>query len=758
MSEREEPLSPNSKVALTPTVSGPNAYFLEPVNAESSTGPKKTFVDYANLVLHHKVVLAICVLAGMAVSIMAILKETPLYRASATIEIRTPKTGASLINVGGSEFELADTGAELETQIRILESGKLADRVRARLRAENPNRVYEVRDVFAGWRRRLGLPAKTRRIQVAVIPEVTTKAVVLGTSRIVQLTCESWDPKLTADYANALANEYILYNQENLGESMNQISSWLAKQVRDARDQLEQSENQLQTYTRDENLVYTGDEKEESAEHKKLRQLQEDLAKATADRIVKQAAYETARSGPVNAIPDVANNEHLNAYETKLSNLQWQLQDLRRQYTDEHYKVKAVMAQIRDVQANIDQERRAIVERIRTEYEQSRNVEQMLSSAYAAQLPKASNTAQKGIQYGLMKWDVDTNRRVYEELLQRVKATSIGSSLQANNSVVLDSAKIPPSPFRPAVTRYVGTGTLAGLLVGVLAIFMGEFVNRNLKAPGEAAFHLGVPELGVIPSHESTLLHRPSAVFPKLLGSEGDRGHVELVTWEDRPSPMAEAYRSTLASILLSSNGQRHQVVLVTSSGRGEGKSSTVSNLGLALAEIRQRVLLIDADLRKPSLHTIFKVANTWGLSDVLREKTSLKDSPLEALARATSIENLYVLPSGPGAISIASLFYSDRMAALIDRLRREFDAIIIDTPPISYLSDARFVGQVADSAVLVVRAGVTSRDAAIATQQRLKEDGIPLLGTILNAWDGRAKSRYSYSYSSYPYDQAPED
>jgi receptor protein-tyrosine kinase len=192
-------------------------------------------------------------------------------------------------------------------------------------------------------------------------------------------------------------------------------------------------------------------------------------------------------------------------------------------------------------------------------------------------------------------------------------------------------------------------------------------------------------------------------------------------------------------------------VIMITSAGKGEGKSSIVSNLGIALAEINLKVLLIDADMRKPHLHDIFNVSNSWGLSDLLREKSSLENCPVEALSRKTDIEGLSLLPSGPGTLSIANLLYSRRLADLLKRLRAEFDIVVIDTPPMLYISDARVLGRLADGAILVLRASKTTRDAARAAKQRLVDDGIPVLGTILNEWDFRAKSRYGY-YTTYTY------
>jgi receptor protein-tyrosine kinase len=292
-------------------------------------------------------------------------------------------------------------------------------------------------------------------------------------------------------------------------------------------------------------------------------------------------------------------------------------------------------------------------------------------------------------------------------------------------------------------------GLASGLALALGIVIGGEYVNRSLRAPGESPFHLRVPELGVIPAKAAVV---DQVLMPNILPKNGGNGagqkpRLELVTWQDRPSMLAEAYRNALTSILAANAKGRPKVILITSAGHGEGKSSTVSNLGIALAEINQRVLLIDADLRKPRLHDIFNLPNTWGLSDLLREKSSLSDCPIEALARKTEVDSLYVLPSGPGTVSITNLLYSTRMADLLDRVRSDFDITIIDTPPMSYLSDARVLGQLADAAILVIRAGRTTRDEVRAAKERLVDDGIRVLGTILNGWEPKSKAKYGYGY-----------
>jgi capsular exopolysaccharide synthesis family protein len=177
--------------------------------------------------------------------------------------------------------------------------------------------------------------------------------------------------------------------------------------------------------------------------------------------------------------------------------------------------------------------------------------------------------------------------------------------------------------------------------------------------------------------------------------------------------------------------------------------------LGIALAEIQQRVLLIDADMRQPRLNDVFNVPNSWGLSDLLREKSALRESPLEALVQRTEIPNLYILTSGPSTNNTTNLLHSSRMLELIQRLRTDFDSILIDTPPMLNISDARILGRLVDAAVLVFRAGKTSRDVALAAKRRLTDDGIPVIGTILNGWDLKSLNRYGYGGSYSPYESS---
>jgi receptor protein-tyrosine kinase len=227
----------------------------------------------------------------------------------------------------------------------------------------------------------------------------------------------------------------------------------------------------------------------------------------------------------------------------------------------------------------------------------------------------------------------------------------------------------------------------------------------------------------------------------------------ELATSNQKPSLVAESFRATLASVLFSqANGSQIQVIAITSSNPSEGKTTIASNLGIALAEIGRRVVIVDADMRKPRLHQVSGQANSWGLNEILQDRDPVMEYPCETLARKTAIPNLSVVVSGRGSGGAASLLHSPRLAELLKRLREEFDFVLIDSPPMLQLADSRVLGRLANGVILVIRSGRTHQNLAAASVQRFHSDGTRVLGTILNDWNPKAsnQSYYPYSYSYY--------
>ena len=338
--------------------------------------------------------------------------------------------------------------------------------------------------------------------------------------------------------------------------------------------------------------------------------------------------------------------------------------------------------------------------------------------------------------------EADGNRQFYEAMSRRVDEASLASTVRQSNIRLVGPAQPPSRPFKPNLPLNLAMGIFGGLMLGVGYVMLREQTNSALRAPGEAGAYLTLPELGAIPRADKWRLP-----LPGLPGPHNGKLHVERASLEQPLSGVSEFFRATLASILSAGHhGERPQILVITSSRPNEGKTTVVSNLGVALAEIGNKVLLIDGDLRRPRLHHVFDQTNSWGLSDVLREKNAIEDLPLEALVKKTAVPRLSLMPSGTCTDNIFGLLCSGRMARLMPRFRQEYDYVLVDAPPCLEFADARIMAHYAEKLLLVVRADFTDRRTAQAAVQRLLLDRIPVMGVIFNDWDPTHSDLYSYA------------
>ena len=361
---------------------------------------------------------------------------------------------------------------------------------------------------------------------------------------------------------------------------------------------------------------------------------------------------------------------------------------------------------------------------------------------------------------------METNKKLYDAALQQGKEASLSSAMRTSNARVVDPAIVPGSPRTPNLPLNITLSMLGGLFCGVVFVIVRSRSDASIQVPGLLEAHLNLRELGIIPVATADPEIRALSGAPRAIGpASGNGGGVttsqrdkrpkdclELVTWSRKSSVISEAFRSTMTSILFSGeNGDRPRVLVITSASPQEGKSTVVSNLAIALAEINHRVLLVDADMRLPRLHSIFDLPNTFGLSDVLHDRRPIHEYIDESLVRETHIPDLYVLPAGPARTNLSRLLYSTRMKELITRFRDSFDTILIDSAPVLSVPDSRFLARAADAVILVVRAHQTHQEAAYAAVKCFEEDGRQVLGTILNDWDPRVSAYGQYnSYSGY--------
>ena len=345
--------------------------------------------------------------------------------------------------------------------------------------------------------------------------------------------------------------------------------------------------------------------------------------------------------------------------------------------------------------------------------------------------------------YDALKRELDTNLQNYQAMSQRVNDAAVAAAVRQSNIRLVSSARPPARPYKPNVPLNVAIGTFGSLMLAISCVMLQEQSNSFLRAPGEAGMYLTLPELGAIPTAVNGSL--PAL---RVLSSDSGKLRVErAAALEEQSSRLSESFRTTLVSILSAGhNGEHPHVLVVTSSRPMEGKTTVVSNLGIALAQISDKVLLIDGDMRRPTLHKVFEQANSWGLSDVLREKNAIEDLPLDVLVKKTAIPHLYLLPSGACTDNIFSLLSCGRMARLLPRFRQEFDYVLVDAPPCLEFADARIMARYAEKLLLVVRANYTDRKTAQVAVQRLLLDGISIMGVILNRWDPARSDLYVYA------------
>lgn len=710
--------------------------------------------------------------AGVALALVLAYSQPPVYQAKALIEVQginenflNHRDIDPTVEAGSIEIE-----SYLQTQIKILGTDTLLGSVADRLHLEQ-SPEFQPRPGLAG-RIRAALHLKPavggadpRQTAIAIMAKNLT-ARLSGETHIIEVAFESHSPRTAAAVANAIAQEYITRNLDKRLSTTEHTATWLSGQLAELKGNLDQAEGDLERYVVSHDLLYTGDTQKDSVAEARLRELQNALTTAQEARITEQSHYELVASTPLDKLSDAVDSEAIRAYQAKLTDLREKYAEARAVYTPEHYKVKQIQGQINEVSNAIEGERKALLNRLKGQYAAAVRREKLIHGDLDSQAGVVRAQTAGAVEYNTLKRSVETYRKLYDSTLERVKETELAAAIRANNVQIAENAAPPMAPVRPSKPMYGAVGMFAGLVVGLVMAMGRGRRNRQLRVPGEIGARLGLHELGSIPSAAIDLPHsvkeetgirarirsyrriEPPAGAP----SEFLRDWLETVTWRQRESALAESYRGVLAS-LMHSGAQAPRVVAVTSAMEGEGKTTTATNLGIALAESGRKVLLIDADRRRPHLDRVFHVPNQWGLSDYLLETTPTRLMDVSRLVSATEVPNLSVLPAGTDRSCVPNLVDNARAADLLAALGKRYDTIVIDTPPMLALSDARGIGRMTDGVVLVVRAERTPEQMLLAMAEKLAHDGTPVLGTVLNSWKPARGSKASdYQCAEYSY------
>ncbi len=704
-------------------------FLYEPEQASELLDLRKIW----SAVWRHRLLVMAIVAVSVAVGVLALFLVHPTYRATSSVEIED-----QAVKVLGTEDVQAssnsqDTDRLLQTQIDILHSRALAERVADGLNLAGDDRFLQAEGVKPK-------PAIKREQVIQVLRDNLSASLPRG-SRVVPIEFDSASPALAATIANSYADNLIAGNLQRHYDTSSYSKDFLQNQLTLTKGRLEQSETALLNYARSVGLVDpsaggdptdVGSNAPHSLTSANLIELNQSLAAAKATRIQAQGRWQQAQATPLMSLPDVLANPAIQQMAQKRAELEAQYeQDLQHRMPD-HPVVKQELAAIQSLDRQTAALATGIRNSIQNQYKTAVAQEAELSGT-VNQLKGATLAEQSlGIRYNILKREVDTNRELYNALLQRYKEVSAEAGVTSNNISVIDRADPPLLPVSPNPKINIALSLLAGLVLAMAAVAALETFHDGVRAPDEVEQRFGVALLGVIPR-----LKGPAAA--------------QLV---DRSSEISEAYQTVRASVELSSDKGAPRTLVVTSSREGEGKSTTALAMARDAAMSGRKVLLIDADMRRPSVHRLLGIQKIPGLSNMLTQQL-----PASAVIHKTDTDGLFVMPAGPKPPSPAELLGGAGFRALLTYLKDEYDQIIIDSPPVLGLADAPRLASIVDGTLMVMEANRSHRGAITASMRRLAAARANIIGAVLVKFDPKkADPTASYMLNYYSYGDNDDD
>ncbi|MFQ5777054.1 MAG: GumC family protein [Terriglobia bacterium] len=695
-------------------------------------------------------------LVVLTLGLIGTLKQKPLYRARVVLEVEKEKPQLLTLQ---ELFEL-DTVSDtyLQTQYKMLESESLARRVIERLRLDTLEEFNPSSSWWSWWNnaskktvaqaQSLGVVAASSD-QDPLAYEITKKHFrnrlriePIRRSRLVAVSFESQNPELAARVANTLAASYIEQSLEIRWEAAQKAAEWLSQQLDTMKAKLEKSEEEFLQYGRDHGLLFLESEQghSENVGHERLRQLQAELTRAQAERFEKESLYRLIQASEAEALPGVFENRLMQDLTVRLAELKREQAQLVTTFTADYPRVKQVQSQMDALEAVRTRERERAVQRITNDYLAAGRREELLREAFHEQRRQADLTAEKSVQYNILKREVETNKELYEGLLQRLKQAGMSTGVKASNIRIADRAEVSEKPVKPRIALNLALAGLLGLGLGVGAASLQEALDNTLKTPEDVERFLHVPSLALIPAVES-LNHRSgrkSTLSERWHRIEGNAQPQRL---------LAETFSCLRTSVLLSTPEHPVRSLLLSSAEPSEGKTTISGNLAISLAQLGQRVLLIDADLRHPCVHEFFDLPRNAGLVDYLTGP-----QPWQAFVQSSKWAGLDVLVSGPVPPNPAELLSSERMRDLIQMAMADYNFVLLDSPPLLSVADSRVLATLVEGVVLVVQGGSTPRRSIQRAQRLAVEVGATLLGAVLNNVDTRTDDYYYARYYRSPY------
>jgi succinoglycan biosynthesis transport protein ExoP len=673
----------------------------------------------------------------LASTLVGTLLMTPIYRATTSLQIErdtikvvevegvTPVEGS-----GGNDF--------YQTQYELLKSRALAQRVAGQLDLAQGDLLDRISPkspwaaLTSVFSRGSGEAVADSEAAVDARENAATRAILQGlkiepvrNSRLVRVHFDSPDPAFSQRAVNALAEAFIASNLERRFDSSAYAKTYLEDRLEELKLKLEQSERQLVAFAQKEQIVGTGDSNGNLSEQN-LGSVNAALATVRQERIKAESRWRQAQaSRGLVLLGDMGENSIIKSLQEQRGKLMADYQDKLRLYKPAYPLMQQLKGQIDEIEKQIGSEVASIKTAIHAEFLAAQEQERLLEEQMALLKTDVLDLQSRSIQYNIFKREVDTNRQLYDGLLQRYKEIGVAAGVSNNNISVVDQAQ-PGFKYKPSLVRNLALGLLVGLMLGVLLALGFEYLDDTLKAPEDIEKQLGLPVLGVIP------LLAPTMTPAKAM--------------EDPRSAFSESYRSVRTALQFATDTGVPRCLLVTSATPAEGKSTTALTLARNFAQLGKRVLIIDADLRNPSLHRALGLENNAGLSNYLAAASKATE-----VIQPTDTPHLMFMPTGPLPPNPAELLIGPRMLSLLSIAAEKFDQVIIDGPPVMGLADAPILASMATGTLLVVEAGQTRIAVARNALKRLLAARSHVVGALLTKFSSKHAGS-SYGYGAYNY------
>ncbi|HSY33890.1 MAG TPA: polysaccharide biosynthesis tyrosine autokinase [Verrucomicrobiae bacterium] len=765
----------------------PRQNALERVNHAAGAYPVEDreavpdLLEYWRVIQKRYPTVLVALLVVFMIGLFATFRGKPVYEARALIEIQKENPDVPTLQ---ELFQIEGVSdAYIETQNRILKSENLARRVITQLGLE---KLPEFTRRSGSWQIAREKPApepvqagfgmslaEDKTVPEEVLKNFEERLTVepVKRSRLIEVTFESNDPNTAAQVVNTLTSAYIDANLEARWQAAQKASDWLSQQLLGMKAKLEKSEDELQKYGRGNGLLFLETEKgtSENIVVQRLRELQQELTKAQADRYAKESLYKLLEERNYAELPGVFDNKLIQELTARLADLQREQSRLSANFNPNYPRVKELQSQIDESKAMLEAERARAAGGIANDYKAAVSHEEMLQKAFTEQERQANDIAGKSVQYNILKREADTNKQLYVGLLEKLKETGVSSSLKATNIRVVDPAYPPKKFARPRILLDLSITLIVGMCLGIAAAFLQEHLDNTLKSSEDIERFLQIPALGAVPAMELSAnprrLHgfQNNAAVLEAGKGDGTNGHngsngnnrskngtrlappwnrIEVQDGGGHPhGALAEAFHGLRTSVLLSTAKRPPATLLVTSAQQGEGKTTVAANLAASLAQLGDSVLLIDADLRRPSLQKFFQVSRSTGLVNYLTG-----DSDWRSLVWQAAPIGVSVLFCGPVPPNPADLLSSEYMRSLIREASKEYKFVVLDSPPLLNLSDSRILATLVDGVILVVGGGTTPRELVQRAYLSAVDAGSHVIGATINFAD----VRNDYYYSGY--------